>query len=145
MRILVATDGSEGGREAVHQAVDLARELDAELVVVAVEHLASATYALPPYSVADTSSHEIAEAAVREAVEAARDARVPARGQVLPVGEIAGQIVDAARDVDAGLIVVGSRGHGAVLGTLLGSVSRGVVRRADRPVLVAKARVPVAA
>jgi nucleotide-binding universal stress UspA family protein len=34
------------------------------------------------------------------------------------------------------MIVVGSRGLGAVTGALLGSVSSAIIHRADRPVLV---------
>jgi len=49
-------------------------------------------------------------------------------------------ILAHARKVDAGAIVMGSRGHGVVGRLLLGSVSRAVVRRADRPVLVVKRR-----
>jgi nucleotide-binding universal stress UspA family protein len=51
-------------------------------------------------------------------------------------GNPAEQIVELARARDAPLIVVGSRGHGAVAGALLGSVSSAIIHRADRPVLV---------
>jgi nucleotide-binding universal stress UspA family protein len=48
----------------------------------------------------------------------------------------ADRAVELARDRNAPLIVVGSRGLGAVAGALLGSVSSPVIHRADRPVLV---------
>ncbi len=44
----------------------------------------------------------------------------------------------AARPHATGAIVIGSRGLGTVAGALLGSVSKVVVRDADRPVLVAR-------
>ena len=46
-------------------------------------------------------------------------------------------ILDAAEDIGAGLLVVGSRGFGGVRRTLLGSVSDSVVRRAHCSVMVA--------
>jgi nucleotide-binding universal stress UspA family protein len=55
-------------------------------------------------------------------------------------GDPAEQILQLARLRGAALIVVGSRGLGAVPGALLGSVSSAVVHGADRPVLVVKPR-----
>jgi nucleotide-binding universal stress UspA family protein len=45
-------------------------------------------------------------------------------------------ILDAAADVDADVIVCGTRGRGAVRSFLLGSVSHELVQHADRPVMV---------
>lgn len=47
-------------------------------------------------------------------------------------------LAEAVR-LDADLLVIGSHGHGAVYDLLVGSVSEGLVRRADRPVLVVPA------
>jgi nucleotide-binding universal stress UspA family protein len=56
-----------------------------------------------------------------------------------------GATVDAliaeARKLEAGLIVLGSHGHGAVHKLLVGSVAEGVVRQSDLPVLLVPARV----
>jgi nucleotide-binding universal stress UspA family protein len=53
-------------------------------------------------------------------------------------GHPAHAIVNEARDFVADLVVVGSRGHGAVRTALLGSVSADIVDRAPCPVLVAR-------
>jgi nucleotide-binding universal stress UspA family protein len=61
----------------------------------------------------------------------------PAHARLLR-GEAVDEIVAFADVIDADLIVVGSRGHGTVASAVLGSVSRGVLREARRPVLVAR-------
>jgi nucleotide-binding universal stress UspA family protein len=60
---------------------------------------------------------------------------VNAEGEILE-GSAAERVVELARDRNAPLIVVGSRGLGAAAGALLGSVSSAIIHRADRPVLV---------
>jgi nucleotide-binding universal stress UspA family protein len=54
-------------------------------------------------------------------------------------GSAPDRVVDLARSRDAAVIVVGSRGLGAVSGALLGSVSSAIEHPADRPVLIVPA------
>jgi nucleotide-binding universal stress UspA family protein len=56
------------------------------------------------------------------------------------VGDISSTILATAADVDADVIVVGTRGLSAAKSFLLGSVSHGVVEHADRAVLVVPSR-----
>jgi nucleotide-binding universal stress UspA family protein len=76
-----------------------------------------------------------ARAALDRAHELVVQEGVGAEEEILE-GSAADRVVELARDRSAPLIVVGSRGLGAVAGALLGSVSSGIIHRTDRPVLV---------
>jgi nucleotide-binding universal stress UspA family protein len=54
------------------------------------------------------------------------------------VGHPVNEILSAAAKPDVDLVVVGARGLGAIQRLLLGSVSEGVLRHVDRPVLIVK-------
>ncbi|MBW2441101.1 MAG: universal stress protein [Deltaproteobacteria bacterium] len=51
-----------------------------------------------------------------------------------PVDKI---VAEAAKD-DYDMVIMGARGHGAIAGTVIGSVSRRVVRRCKKPVLLVR-------
>jgi nucleotide-binding universal stress UspA family protein len=53
-----------------------------------------------------------------------------------PVGDVVEEILRTADAVKAGLIVMGRHGHGAMYNLLVGSVTQGVLKRSDRPVLL---------
>ena len=135
-RIVVATDGSPGGRLAVARGISLARETGAELTFVNVLQHASATDAVTGQGPRQPGSRTN-RAAVEEAVAEATSVGVKADYQFLE-GDPADAAVDFARERDAELIVVGSRGLGRLRGRLLGSVSHAIVNDADRAVLVVK-------
>jgi nucleotide-binding universal stress UspA family protein len=134
--ILIATDGSPGSDAAVADGIELAREAGAKVTVVSVR---------PPIALLGEPYHhrklseqlQAARAAVDRAMAAAADDGVGAEAEILE-GEVAKEVLRLARSRNVDLIVIGSRGLGAVTGVLLGSVSRAVVRDADRPVLVVK-------
>jgi len=51
-------------------------------------------------------------------------------------GTVVEQILETARELGADLIVMGSHGHGSVYNLLVGSVTEGVIKAAERPVLL---------
>jgi nucleotide-binding universal stress UspA family protein len=77
------------------------------------------------------------EAVLDAAVEVAEAQGVPAIPKLLR-GDPVDEIVRYAELAGVDLVVVGSRGHGALASALLGSVSRGILSRARRPVLVVR-------
>lgn len=56
-----------------------------------------------------------------------------------PTGDIAEEILRTADAVKADMIVMGRHGHGAMYKLLVGSVTEGVLKRSDRPVLLVPA------
>ena len=138
-RLLIATDGSPAAQIAVEDGVELARDLDARVLFVYVKPRPSGLLGEPFYQRRLTREAAEARAALATAMDAAEKLGVEGDWEILE-GEPAVEIMAIAAERDADLIVVGSRGFGAIAGTLLGSVSRAVVHDADRPVLVARQR-----
>jgi nucleotide-binding universal stress UspA family protein len=134
--ILVAIDGSQAATAALEEAIELARSDGARLVLISVATAPRWHYAGPPFVPYPTAQDLEREA--REVVERA-EALVPpdvAVSSVVRAGPPADAIV--ARAVEGGhdLVVMGSRGLGAVGSLFLGSVSRAVVARSPVPVLI---------
>jgi nucleotide-binding universal stress UspA family protein len=145
-KILIATDGSDSGHEAVEFGLELADEQGAWAHVVHVTSLVD----VMPYSnvgfIAPSLPHEFDERdyePLERAVELATEKGMRIETKLLK-GRPADEIVAYADSIDADLIVVGSRGHGAFTSALIGSVSRGVPRARRRPVLIVRGA-PVAA
>ena len=138
-RILIAIDGSPSADEAVEFGLELAADQGTPVTFV---HVVPALDVVPMsgFGLTGAVQHELTDSdteMLEDARARAEEAGLAAYTRLLR-GDPADEIVTYADTVDAGLIVVGSRGHGAVASALLGSVSRGVLREAHRPVLVVR-------
>jgi nucleotide-binding universal stress UspA family protein len=140
-RLLIATDGSDAAQIAIEEGLELARELDARVLFVYVNPRPPELLGQPFYQRRLTQEAAEGRAAIATAMSAAEMRDVESDWEILQ-GDPAVEIIALAAERNADLIVVGSRGLGALSATLLGSVSRAVVHDADRPVLVARARTP---
>jgi len=139
-KILIATDGSESAHEAVEFGLDLAAEQNAKAFIVHVAPLVDVMPCANFGYVAPTLPHEFDEhdrELLQEAVELAAEKGVDVKTTLLK-GRPADEIVAFADSIAADLIVVGSRGHGAITSALIGSVSRGVLNESRRPVLIVR-------
>ena len=141
-RILVATDGSDGAGRAIDYAAHSATETGAELVIVNVV----GAYGLPDALMraftqtqqvwfdellAATSAELLTAARLRAQSAGATQVRLDSRR-----GEIVPEIIAAAKDSAASVIVVGKRGTGRIGELLLGSVSQRLASLAPIPVTV---------
>ncbi len=126
-------------------AIELAEGTGSELHVVYVEPLPDFMKngdGTPGY---DRGLYEVIEEKARETLRKLNWRVKVAGGTVaeahLRLGGVAEEIVGLADELDAGLVVVGSRGLGRLRRTLAGSVSESVFRHAHCPGMVVRAKV----
>ena len=139
--MLVAIDGSPDADEAFSQALDLAECEHARLT------LFSAPAALPPAVYAGVSGGVAAGLAREAAAQAERTLqqareRVPADvsvSTVLSAAPVRPALIEQVKTGGHDLVVMGSRGRGALGSVLLGSVSHYVLHHSPVPVLIVHA------
>ncbi|KPK19375.1 MAG: hypothetical protein AMJ67_05715 [Betaproteobacteria bacterium SG8_41] len=140
-QILIAVDGSETSRLALDDALQLAREQGAKVLLLHVYEpiISSSTHGVVDLTEAIRSEGEKIAAA---ALEEARKAGVEARNRVVDAAgrRVASVIVEEANAADADLIVLGTHGRRGLEHLVLGSVAEGVARRAAVPVLLIRKR-----
>src|SRR5712692_1452781 len=131
--ILVAWDGSEHAKRALAEAVDLARTQDARLTLLTV---AAPLHAWPGY-VVPISEADLDSAAkqILAEGEALVPEGIPVSGRTA-AGHPGIELLKRAAAADHDLIVMGSRGRGAVRSAFLGSVSHFVLNHTTVPVLI---------
>lgn len=138
-RILLATDLSPASEDAGLQALDLARGLKAELLIVSVIDPRSLRLPGGRFGTRMDQVRTGREAAAQELVSRGRAAGVRVTFLIWE-GEPGESIVDAALSEQVDFVVVGSHGRGSVGRFFLGSVSDHVVHNAPCPVVVVRAR-----
>jgi len=135
--IILGYDGSEGSRAALAVAVAVARAFDAPLTVVF-------GYEPNPMGGETADYKRKLEKIGRDLVDAAAaevrrlDAAVSVEPLVVALRP-AESLIEAAKERDARVIVVGSSGERPIVGAILGSVPHRLLHRAHVPVLVVPA------
>jgi nucleotide-binding universal stress UspA family protein len=137
--LLVAIDGSTGSDAAIDEALELAREVGARVTFAFVRKPPSSLLGYPYYERLLRNELATAREATADAIRKALEAGVESASEILE-GDPVDEILSFADNERADLIVMGSRGRGALAGALLGSVSSGVAQHASVPVLIAKKR-----
>ena len=134
-KILLATDGSEDAAQATTAAVDIAERSGSELHLIHVWH-----------DVHTARAHAFVKRELR------RQGRETLDEQVQRIGEMGGtvtrshlregrtfeEVIKLGDELEAGLLLVGSRGYRGLRRMLMGSQSEDIVHHADRPVLLVR-------
>jgi nucleotide-binding universal stress UspA family protein len=154
--IVVGFDGSPAAEHAVRETGALLRGRRALVVVVwkqgvgmELVELPASTIGLPPAAIDIRTALEIEQALAERAQMLAQKGAGLAReaGFAEPEGlavaddvdtPIAETLVNVAAERDAEALAVGAHGHGRLGEMFLGSVSRDVIRRSTRPVVVVR-------
>jgi nucleotide-binding universal stress UspA family protein len=141
--IVVGVDGSRAAHGALQLAAQFAWAWTAPIRVVSAWHVP----VLEPWSELYGGAADLAEVQRATAVAVSEDVAIAVQALRAehPDLDVSAEAVEGgAVDVlvrasrDAGLVVVGSRGHGGFAGMMLGSVSHALLRGAHSPVVVVR-------
>lgn len=142
-RIVVAVDGSEASGRALDEAIRLAREMSAMVLLLHVCEEIPAMWEPDGILLMQGSLTAVADAG-KELLEQHRQQLV---GQGVAVeeklvesygGSMGGVISEEAHKWHADLLVMGTHGYKGITHLLIGSVAEGVIRTATMPVLVVR-------
>lgn len=137
-QILLPTDGSQPSLKALHHGLELAKALGASVTLLyALEgmyhYLGPEATLYPVDDGLEASFKAIGQEALDQAMAAAKEAGVQAQAK-LTAGKAVDRIVEEAKTHH--LVVMGTHGRTGLDRLLLGSVTEGVIRRSETPVLV---------
>ena len=146
MHVIVATDGSPQSLAAAHHLRSFAdpQKITAISVVAVIRPLASVAFA---DEISEAEQHRAGEwtGSFREAAQGAVDAVAavfdewgPTVDKQIRSGSPAAEIIEAAEQADAGLVVVAAGGRGISDAILVGSTAQRVQHYAPCPVLVVR-------
>lgn len=133
--VLLATDGSEGARQATDHAIELADSLGATLHILSVSE--DGPHSAEKQDELRTDHEDEAAGAIESAERAAADRGLETTTTVRH-GVAQEEIVDVAETNPIDLIVVGTHGRTGLDHLVVGSVAEEVVRNAPVPVVTVR-------
>jgi len=144
--ILVPTDGSQTAQKAARYAIDLAKQLKSNVLILSViDNQSLMAQTIPaednPHHVLETVDDYLNEAAQAYAKEIKDicDEQGVASTVVITTGHPAEEIMKEAESSNTDLIVIGSHGRSALAAALLGSVSYSIIHKETKiPVLIVR-------
>lgn len=142
MKLLVAVDGSKNSLRAVKYAAKLAhllRTSSNKITLVSVHDDTGLRHARAFVGKAEVADYlrELSEKELRPARKLLRDDGI-GYDMEIRTGHVAQEIIDCATADGFDMIVLGSKGRGALADLLLGSVAQRVLANAKQPVVIVK-------
>jgi nucleotide-binding universal stress UspA family protein len=136
---LAPTDFSPASKKALKYALRFARAFGSELNLLhVVEPATSPTLEEVPEVTLSSAEMADVEESLRTLVKSVRDPGVPAVKSTIRTGVAAHEIVEAAKELDADIIVIATRGYSGWKHLVIGSTAARVARAAPCPVLVVR-------
>ncbi len=138
-KIVLPTDGSEEAKQAYIPAFDMARIKNAEIIAVYVMREGYIFWEVPRPDILveiEKAEMEFGEKILNEIEDKGKELDLRVRKRV-EKGRPADTITKVAREENADLIVIGTRGRGGVR-RIIGSVADGVIKTAPCPVLAVR-------
>jgi nucleotide-binding universal stress UspA family protein len=131
-KILLAYDGGEPAKRALDMTVELARKFGASVAVVSVVPVHPGRSPVDPWDDRPVHLQEL-----KDAQQLLRDKGIEAR-LMAPAGDPAITIERIAAEGGFDVVVIGSRGLGALARALQGSTSEHVATHSETTVIVAR-------
>jgi nucleotide-binding universal stress UspA family protein len=134
-KILVPLDGSEQSIWALGKAIQIAKRVNGEITLIHV-------YSISPTAITPMQVYKYAQAMRKHGIGILEDGKKKAEAEgvqaqtLLVDGHTVEEILNAGKEGNFSLIVIGARGLSKMKELLLGSVSDAVTRLAPCPVLV---------
>jgi nucleotide-binding universal stress UspA family protein len=133
--IILAFDGSEYSNRALQYAKTFAERFEATLWLVHIFTHTSDLLGYEDYEKLYSKRKAGGQTLLNQALQELSNTRLDVR-EKLEEGPEAESILNIAKNCQADLIVMGTRGHGTLKGLLVGSVSRKVIHHSSCPVMV---------
>lgn len=138
-KIILATDGSENAHRAALAAIDLAKGLS--LTSLIITHIAIQPPEQSRMVKAGFDVHalleEDAKKSLKRTIDALNQANITYELKA-SIGDPSSEVIEIAKKEHVDLIILGSRGLGAIKGVLMGSVSQKIIQAAPCPVMIVK-------
>jgi nucleotide-binding universal stress UspA family protein len=136
-RILNPVDGSDHSVHATRHAIDLARLMDAKIILMHCHDRFPIVLAEPYFQEAVNEINKASETLIEPFVSMLEQGEVKFETRILE-GIPGSQIAEVARIEKIDLIVMGSRGVTDFAGLFLGSVAHQVLHKSECPVFITK-------